>query len=179
MNKNFEFRKTEIEDLDKIEEILNGAILSMKEMNLDQWQDGYPNIQSIIKDMGEDVSYVLIKDGEVIATSALTFEKELPYEKIEGEWLSEKDEDYAIIHRIAVDNKIKNNGYASILLQFLEEKVKLNKIKSMKVDTHEDNKPMRRFLEKNGYKYCGVIYLDREPNIGAKRVAYEKILEVE
>ena len=29
----------------------------------------------------------------------------------------------------------------------------------------------------NGFEFCGVIYLDREPDLNAKRVTFEKILE--
>lgn len=29
----------------------------------------------------------------------------------------------------------------------------------------------------NGFKFCGVIYLDREPDLNAKRVTFEKILQ--
>jgi RimJ/RimL family protein N-acetyltransferase len=42
----------------------------------------------------------------------------------------------------------------------------------MRCDTHKDNKIMQHTLEKNGYKYCGVIYLDN----GDARVAYEKLI---
>ena len=37
---------------------------------------------------------------------------------------------------------------------------------------------MKKFLEKNGFSYCGVIYLDREPDVGEKRIAYEKIIKI-
>ena len=43
---------------------------------------------------------------------------------------------------------------------------------SIKVDTHEDNQAMQRSLIKNGFDYCGVIYLAD----GSKRVAFEKCL---
>jgi len=58
------------------------------------------------------------------------------------------------------------------------EKICMEKgIYSIKIDTHEDNEPMKGFLKKNGFEFCGVIYLDREPDLNAKRVTFEKILE--
>ena len=33
-------------------------------------------------------------------------------------------------------------------------------------------------IEKNGFSYCGVIYLDKEPDVGEKRIAYEKIIKI-
>ena len=92
----------------------------------------------------------------------------------EGEWLT--DIDYAVIHRIAVDSELKNKGYASKFLNKLEEIARKNGRFSMKIDTHHENMPMKRLLEKNGYTYCGVIYLDKGVEIGDKRIAYEKRL---
>ena len=43
---------------------------------------------------------------------------------------------------------------------------------SLRIDTHEGNLAMRKMLAKNGFVYCGVIYLAG----GDKRVAYERIL---
>jgi RimJ/RimL family protein N-acetyltransferase len=46
-------------------------------------------------------------------------------------------------------------------------------IKSFKVDTHKDNIPMQKTLEKNGFAYCGrIVLLD-----GNSRIAYEKLLK--
>ena len=102
--------------------------------------------------------------------------KEEPYSKIEGKWIS--DDDYIVIHRLAVNSEIKNKGIATKILEFSEKECIKNKILSIKTDTHENNEPMKKFLEKNGFSYCGVIYLDREPDVGEKRIAYEKIIKI-
>ena len=31
---------------------------------------------------------------------------------------------------------------------------------NVRIDTHEDNAPMKYVLEKLGFEYCGVIYLE-------------------
>lgn len=41
-------------------------------------------------------------------------------------------------------------------------------------DTHRDNQPMRRVMEKNGFSYRGVIHLED----GAERLAFEALLNV-
>jgi len=61
-------------------------------------------------------------------------------------------------------------------LEFSQDVCLKNDIFSLRVDTHENNEPMKRILEKQGFEYCGVIFLDREPDVGAKRIAFEKIL---
>ena len=84
------------------------------------------------------------------------------YEKIyEGSWNSCAP--YGVIHRIAV--KYRGRGIADFCFS---ECIKI--AGSIRIDTHVGNLPMRGMLEKNGFKYCGTIYL----NDGQSRCAYEK-----
>ena len=96
-------------------------------------------------------------------------DKEETYDKIyDGKWLSNGD--YAVIHRIAVDNTYKGLGLSHKIIKYTEDKCKENNVHSIKVDTHEENIPMQKLLTKNGFEYCGIIYLED----GGKRVAFEK-----
>ena len=83
-----------------------------------------------------------------------------------------------VVHRLAVDSDVKNKGFATKILEFSEGVCIENKILSLKADTHENNEPMKRLLAKNGFSFCGLIYLDRETDLGAKRIAYEKIIKI-
>ena len=182
------FRKSTFDDVDRILEIIEKAKIELKKLGLDQWQNGYPNREVIENDIKLGISYVL-EDIEknrnelesenlkkILGTIVLSPEKEEPYSKIEGKWIS--DDDYIVIHRLAVNSEIKNKGVATKILEFSEKECIKNKILSIKTDTHESNEPMKKFLEKNGFSYCGVIYLDREPDVGEKRIAYEKIIKI-
>ena len=170
------FRKTEKKDIAGVLEIIESAKERMKNMGLDQWQKGYPNEYSIREDVNKGISYVMEENGEILGTSVLTFEREEVYENMkEGKWLS--DVEYAVIHRIAVSDSGKNKGVSGGILKELEKICMEKGIYSIKIDTHEDNEPMKGFLKKNGFEFCGVIYLDREPDLNAKRVTFEKILE--
>ncbi len=47
---------------------------------------------------------------------------------------------------------------------------------SVRIDTHGDNAPMRRAVEKFGFAFCGDITLVEGPEAGAPRIAFEKAL---
>lgn len=47
-------------------------------------------------------------------------------------------------------------------------------IDSIRIDTHRDNKPMQHLLNKNGFRYCGIIYLED----GDERLAYQRCLNI-
>ena len=44
---------------------------------------------------------------------------------------------------------------------------------NLRIDTHRDNRIMRRLIEKSGFTYCGVIVLAD----GSERLAYQKITQ--
>ena len=171
------FRKSTFDDVDRILEIIEKAKIELRKLGLDQWQNGYPNREVIENDVKNGISYVLEEISEkIVGTIVLSPKKEEPYSKIEGKWIT--NDDYIVIHRLAVDSEIKNKGIATKILEFSEKECIKNKILSIKTDTHENNKPMKKFLEKNGFSYCGVIYLDKESDVGEKRIAYEKIIKI-
>lgn len=176
------FRKSTFDDVDRILEIIEKAKIELRQLGLDQWQNGYPNREVIENDVKNGISYVLEEISEnqiskkIVGTIVLSPKKEIPYSKIEGKWIT--NDDYIVIHRLAVDSEIKNKGIATKILEFSEKECIKNKMLSIKTDTHENNEPMKKFLEKNGFSYCGVIYLDKEPDVGEKRIAYEKIIKI-
>ncbi len=132
--------------------------------NPNQWKGEYPNEMDVREGIKEGTSYVCEDAGEVVATFHYERNANDPtYRKIyDGRWLS--DEVYSVIHRIAV----KHHGRGIIDFCFTEC---FKFFPSIRIDTHRDNIPMQRVLERNGFKYCGIIYLES----GDERLAYQKI----
>lgn len=163
-------RKSVNEDINNIMQIIDKAKEALKEQGIDQWQNGYPNADVIRNDILNNDSYVFIKNNEIVATSAVSFDGEKTYDKIyDGSWIS--NDEFAVIHRIAISNKYKGTGIASEIIKMIENICLDKNVHSIKVDTHEFNMPMQKLLKKNDFKYCGVIYLEDK----SKRVAFEKI----
>lgn len=78
----------------------------------------------------------------------------------EGKWLNNKP--YATIHRIASTGEIK--GIMHIAMQFA-----LQQYDNIRIDTHHDNMVMQHLIEKEGFKYCGIIHCLS----GDERVAFQ------
>ena len=165
------FRQAVKEDINSIMNIINQAQDYFKENGIDQWQNNYPNVETIKHDIYNGYSYVLLNNDTIVATVAIVFDGEPTYDCIyEGQWIS--NDDYAAIHRIAVDNIYKGSGLSAHIIKYVEQLCLKKGIYSIKGDTHEDNLSMQRMLSKNKFQYCGVIYLED----GSKRVAFEKTL---
>lgn len=165
------FRKTTIEDINNVMKIINEAKEYFEKNRIDQWQNGYPNSDTIYADIKNNSSYVLESENKILATAMVSFEEDKTYKNIyNGEWLNSGD--YAVIHRIAVSEKAKGNGIASAIIKEVENLCRENRVNSIKIDTHKDNISMQKLLNKNTFKYCGIIYLED----GSERIAFEKLI---
>lgn len=166
-----EFRQATEADINAIMIIIRQAQAYFKALGIDQWQNNYPNSETIRNDINHKNSYVLLKDGSLVATVAVSFDGEKTYQCIyEGKWI--ENHPYAVIHRIAVRNDCKGLGLSSYIVQNVGRLCLNRGVNSIRADTHERNFPMQKLLEKNQFKYCGIIYLED----GSKRIAFEKIL---
>ena len=166
------FLKTEIEDIPQVMEIIKDAQLYLKNEGIDQWQNNYPNPQVIREDIRNGNSYVIKKDNKVVAVAAIIFADDPTYKKIyQGEWLSRGK--YGVIHRAAVAENYKGQGIASKFFRETEKMAAEMGIKSIRIDTHQDNLAMQRLIEKENFEYCGIIYTED----GSRRLAYEKIIK--
>lgn len=158
-----QIRKTDDADLFAIGEIYESAKRFMRESgNPNQWNSGTPNIETARADMEAGVGYVVVEDGEILATFMFSQDGEPTYANIyEGNWIN--DAPYGVIHRIAVKEQGKG------IIGFCIDEC-FAKCQNLRVDTHRDNLPMQRALTKRGFSYCGIIYLEN----GDERLAYQK-----
>lgn len=164
MNERFTVRKTRPDEIETALEIYEiGRQYMRKNGNTEQWSNGYPNRETVENDIKNGVSYVVANEDDTpVCVFAFIPGKDPTYAEIyDGEWLN--DGDYCTIHRIAVS--LQRHGIASLVFNWATENAE-----NVRVDTHRDNKPMQNSLLKNGFSYCGIIYLQN----GDERLAYQK-----
>lgn len=156
-------RKSTFTDLDRILELYKNARAFMAANgNPTQWGTTNPPRDMIEHDISTGHSYVCEENNNIIATFFFDKCEEPDYAAIyDGQWLN--DTPYGVVHRITSDGTIK--GTASFCLQWAYEQCK-----NLRIDTHRNNHIMQHLLKKNGFSYCGVIYIKD----GSERLAYQK-----
>lgn len=162
------FRKATTADIDTIERMIKAASGRLGAAGIDQWQRGYPNRNSIEKDVEADVGMVLALGNEILAYGAVIFTGEPAYNDLTGgKWLT--DGQYAVVHRLCVSEIFVGMGFAK---QFMSaaEAMAAERVKSFRIDTHPDNKIMQNLVERMGFTYCGDVVIE------SRRLAYEKII---
>ncbi len=160
-------RQARMEDLKRMTEIYQIAREFMKmNGNPNQWKDDRPNINSVIEDIKRGDSYVIERDQKVVGTFTLLKTPDPCYDVIIGEW--KNDEEYGTIHKVAGDGSCR--GILEEALEFAS-----GLFHNLRIDTHEDNHLMRHLIEKNGFEYCGIVFMeDRSERLAYQRVQHEK-----
>lgn len=130
--------------------------------NGSQWINGYPPEELIRQSIAEGSQYVAILDGEVAGAFYFKVEDDPTYAKIyDGQWLN--DRPYGVVHRLASSGKYR--GIGNYCLQWC-----LQRYCNIRVDTHRDNLIMQKILKRNGFLFCGIIYVQN----GSERLAFQQ-----
>lgn len=159
-------RKATKKDFNEIENLYNIAKRYMKaNNNPSQWKENYPSIETIEEDYRDDILYVIEDKGIIRATFVLLIGEEPTYKIINGKWLN--DLPYGVIHRLAKSEDAK--GVFNMVIEFSEKQ-----INNLRIDTHRDNIIMLNLIEKAGFKYCGIVYMED----GKERMAFQRIKNV-
>lgn len=183
----------------RIMRIIGEARARMGARGSAQWQDGYPASADIVRDLARGSGTVAVlaatkvaardersgkENGEagtadglrsapeerIVAYAAIVFDGEPAYDAIEkGSWSTEAP--YVVVHRLAVADEALRRGVATALLRYAEAEATARGIRCFRIDTAEDNHPMREALGRLGFRRCGLVRYR-----SGERIAYEKSL---
>ena len=159
----YAIRKAKEADLGEILRIYAAAREFMASRgNPNQWGKTNPPKQRLLQDIAAGDLYVMVRDGILHGVFAFILGDDPTYGEIyEGSWLS--DRPYGTIHRIA---GIGSGGIFSACVGYCG-----GICAHLRVDTHENNLPMQRAIEREGFTRCGTIYIAD----GSPRIAYERV----
>ncbi len=166
-------KKTENADIEAAMSIIDEAKAYMRKSGIDQWQRGYPSIETLEEDVKTGDGYLLISNsGEIIGTFCLTFSHQPEYDYIEEGSFSVGSS--AALHRVAIKNSEKGRGRAAKIVKFAAEECAKQGRDFLRIDTHKDNLSMQRMLKKNGFSPVGFIYTECIRDDIHRRIAFEK-----
>lgn len=161
-----DIRKAEASELDAIMGIFDVARAFMRAHgNASQWPVGTPSRKEIAADIQAGVCYVLPEGDKLAGVFCFMLGEDPTYTVIEdGAWRS--DAPYGTIHRVASAGIA--GGVAKACFDFCSRRMSY-----LRIDTHEDNLPMQRAIERYGFKRCGIIHIAD----GSPRIAYDYLAE--
>lgn len=131
--------------------------------NTVQWVNGYPSEALLRSDVAAGRLFVMEDAGGVYAVFAFIIGDDPTYQVIDGAWLDDATP-YGTLHRLGSDGT-----HTGVLAEAVAWA--WTRCPHLRADTHEDNHPMRRCLERAGFAYTGTIHVAD----GTPRRAYERI----
>jgi hypothetical protein len=158
-------RHSTLEDLPCLMELFRQARDFMVSTgNPHQWGDGYPSADMVESDILRGVSYIVEEEGMPIATFALIPGADPTYAVIEdGAWIDDALP-YATLHRLA--SSTESHGVAETVFTWCKQQHDV-----VRADTYHDNHVLQHILRKEGFRYCGIIYVRNH----SPRLAYQWI----
>jgi hypothetical protein len=151
-------------DLPQIMDVFNSARAFMRATgNHTQWDENYPSEGLVREDIDKGEFYVVEgEDGVVHACFAFILGIDPYYIELDGAWLN--DEPYGTLHRVASDGTLR--GVTDIAVAYCEQISR-----NLRIDTHADNLPMQKAIDRAGFERCGII-ITRD---GTERIAYHRV----
>lgn len=147
------FKIIPLEDLDRVVEIREALRPVMKTSAPVQWTGEYPGRSDFETDIKNNWLIGYYEDGKLLGYLAMVNQKEEPF--TEGMW---NDKDYVVLHRVATDPKELGKSIATKLLKYAMKLSMEQGYEACWIDTHDYNIPMKKAIEKAGFKFDGIFY---------------------
>ncbi|ONI41642.1 hypothetical protein AN639_03210 [Candidatus Epulonipiscium fishelsonii] len=148
-------RLAKIDDIDRIVEIKNLAIAQMGKNNIYQWNELYPTKEDFLCDIKNETLYVVEENSKIGAAACI--DQNIPSEYKDASFWSSNAPAYTM-HRLVVDPLCTKKGYASLLMNKLEEIALYNNVTNIQIDTFSQNYLAQNLFRKHGYIYVGDVH---------------------
>ena len=164
-------RKANKTDLDNIMLMYKSCVKGMLANDIDQWDDTYPNTETIAQDLENQTYYVSEEKGEIIGGINIDENQDPTYLNIN--WKDTTNQ-FLVVHRLGVKEENWGSGIGKDLMIFTEELVIKRFLKSIRLDTYSGNPKAMEFYIRLGYRELGAINLKPDKN---EYYCFEKIIQ--
>lgn len=134
--------------------IIESVIAKMNNEQIFQWDEQYPTLEIIEKDIAGGHSFGFFHLNELRGYIVLNEEYSPEYDSLE--W-NDKNGTSLIVHRLSIKANCQGQGIAKQLMIFAKEYAKDNSYSSIKLDAFLHNKAALHLYEKLGYINIGTV----------------------
>lgn len=149
-------RKAAHADLAGVMALIRRAVRRLDEAGIFQWDEIYPDEETLKADTERGELYLLEKDGSIAAVFVVNQDCDPAYG--EGQWRY-PDTAYRVIHRLCVDPSFQNGGVGSMALREAEAVIRSAGMETVRLDAFAANPAALRMYERQGYRKAGEITL--------------------
>ncbi|ULQ59891.1 GNAT family N-acetyltransferase [Brucepastera parasyntrophica] len=139
-------------ELDIAVRIYERVIQNLLEMEIYQWDNYYPDRQTIQNDIMNKQLFAGKIDGSIV--SLFTLNREYDPEYLTVRWKYRTDS-FIILHRFCVEPNVQNQGIGSTTIKLVEQDLKQKGIEALRLDAFSQNPFALKLYEKLGYTRAG------------------------
>ncbi len=143
----------------EIELLISDCIAKMREDNILQWDEKYPNRHTFQEGIKYNQLYILIKKKEILGIVIINTMQNPGWEK---KWHLPND-NFLVIHSLAIKVGQQRKGNGEILLNYCEKYAKENGYKSIRLDAFSGNEGAVKLYKGHGYIFTGEIEYSFKP----------------
>jgi ribosomal protein S18 acetylase RimI-like enzyme len=142
------------ENLTNVMELIRRVIAGMRSNNIDQWDEIYPDCDTVKCDIEEKCAYGVFE--QKLLLGYISVNEEFPREYDSVAWKGNVGKNL-IIHRLCVHPDYTGRGIGRCLLNFAEEYALKSNYSSIRLDAFCKNQRAVEFYERNGYEKVGRV----------------------
>ena len=150
--KDIEFSIAEEKNLQDVFNIFLAAIEEMNKHNIMQWDEVYPDKDTLQNDVKKKNLYIGKVHNEIACIYVLNDDCDEQYEN--GNWKYPYAV-YNVIHRMCVNPKFQNQGIGKLTLKYIEKKLKSKGVETIRLDAFSQNPFALKMYNKQGYIKVG------------------------
>lgn len=154
-----DFHLAEPGELKEIFALFCAAIAEMEKDGIPQWDEVYPDEQTLRLDIERKQLYAATQKGHIAAVFVLNDEFDPQYAN--GVW--EVADRYLILHRLCVHPTFQHGGMGKKTVQAAEQQAKQLGAKAIRLDAFKQNPYALRLYEKMGYRIAGDALFRKGP----------------
>lgn len=144
-------------EIDDIIALTKRCGLHMRENGIDQWDENYPDYESIANDLKTETLFAFRENNQIIGIVVLNESQDEEYDEID--WLTKPTDRSLVVHRLAVDPIHQGKGIARKIMDFAENHAREQQYDSIRLDTFSQNPRNQRFYLNRNYTDLGSVYL--------------------
>lgn len=149
-----EFRRAGTDDLDALVALYGAAAQDMREKGIDQWDEYYPDQETLTEDVESGDMTLGLLDGALACAYVVNREYDPEYEL--GAW-EHTEGDFCVLHRLCVNPEMQGRGLARQAMARMEKTALEQGFDSVRLDVFSQNLHAQRLYERLGYRRTGEV----------------------
>ena len=141
-------------DVDDVLALVRGCVDRMRRHGIEQWDDLYPDRETIGEDLSAGEAFVAIGETGLVGYVALGASQDPEYADVPWAFTADPT---VVVHRLMVDPGYQGRGFAKMLMGFAESHALTSGYRTVRLDAFVGNPAALHLYDRLGYRDAGSI----------------------